>query len=197
MTTLLCPVAVLLPFFPALTKTLRALGALSGSAASPSPGGLAACAQGQLPCSTALLPWPRLGCTGEQGLWEASVGASTRAARGQARKRIPLPLLLPSVPSLVPCYPDPDSALLVWCPASVRPASLLGTCLLAWAVSWPQVPPLDLLCSCWGSVGLQPLSARGSPACLAATPAPIPHPALAAPRQNPSLRNFAVPSREC
>lgn len=49
----LCPVAVLLPHLPDLTKAVKTPGATPGLAASPSPGHLAACALVLLPALAA------------------------------------------------------------------------------------------------------------------------------------------------
>lgn len=180
--------------FPALTKALRALGHTAALQPLPPQGfGIlfkVSSSAAQLCCSgLGLSATVGKGCG--KHLWVLHLCCS-----GTSCKHIPLPLLLASVLSLVPCYPDPHPTLPCWSgilPQLVRPASLLGTCLAAWAVSWPQVPPVGLLCSSsWGFLGLQHLSARYISACLGATLAPIPRPALAAPRQKTPLRNFAV-----
>lgn len=124
-------------------------------------------------------PGPGLGARAvcERGLWEASLGASTRTAQGWHGSTYPslcswhlcLVLYL-AIPILtLPCW----SGVL---PQLVRPALSLG--LLADPVYHHWTCSALLVGSLWL------LLVRCSPAYLAATPAPIPHPALAAPGQN-------------
>lgn len=81
------------------------------------------------------------------------------------------PFLLASVPRLVPCYPDPDLALLLWCPASVGHTCLtmgdlpgsLGCRLALGTTTGPALLFLLELCGSAALVGEGQPSCRPSP----------------------------------